>query len=228
MDILKNNIPRNIPKIIFQTWKTKKLPEKFKEWSDTWKNMNPNFEYRFYTDKDCYKFIYTNYPEYLDLYESLITIEKIDVFRYLVLHKYGGIYVDMDCECLKPIDDLLDLFPNSLITGFEYESPIQYLQWFIACPQGYNTIIELVEEIKKRNWYKWFKSFTLTENELVYWSTGPVVYTYILKKTKESVVVLEKGKLGCYDKNRLTKQSYLTHHFASTWKKIKNNTLVVI
>lgn len=209
-----------IPKIFHQTWKDRNLPEDFKRWSETWKQMNPGYIYKFYTDKDIYKFIYKNYNSYFDLYESLNGIEKVDIFRYLVLHKYGGIYIDMDCECLKPISGLLDLFSKSLITGFEYETPVQYLQWFIACPAGCKTMIELVDEIYKRSWYKWAK-WSLSENQLVYWLTGPQMYTDILKKTEESVSILEKGRLGCYDKRLIDRNSYLIHHFSGKWKQKK-------
>jgi mannosyltransferase OCH1-like enzyme len=33
---------------------------------------------------------------------------RSDVLRYEILHRFGGIYVDADFECLKPIDDLLE------------------------------------------------------------------------------------------------------------------------
>jgi len=207
-----------IPKIIIQTWKLHIIPPEYKQWSKTWKTKNPDFEYRFYTDKACYRFIYNNYPQYLDLYEFLVGIEKVDMFRYLVLHKYGGVYVDMDTECFKPIGPLLDLFPNSIITGYEYENPVQYLQWFIACPEGCSTMIELVDEILKRSWYKWIKVLSLTPNKLVYWFTGPEMYTTVLRKTQESVVILEKGRLGCYDISRIDKNSYLQHYFMGSWK----------
>jgi mannosyltransferase OCH1-like enzyme len=207
-----------IPKIIIQTWKTSKLPQQFKEWSSTWKTMNPDFTYMFFNDKDCFKFIYKYYNEYLDLYDSLSTIEKTDMFRYLVLHKYGGVYTDMDTSCFKPIGPLLDLFNTSIITGFEYTNPVQYLQWFIACPKGLKVMLELVEEINRRSWLKPLKSLTLTPNELVYYTTGPVMYTNVLKNTSDPVVVLEKGRLGCYDKTKIDGNSYLQHHFLGSWK----------
>jgi mannosyltransferase OCH1-like enzyme len=207
-----------IPKIIIQTWKTRKISIDFETFSNTWKKINPEFTYMFFDDKDCFKLIYNNYPQYLDLYESLSNIEKADIFRYLALHKYGGVYVDMDTECFKQIGPLLDLFPNSIITGFEYETPVQFLQWFIASPKGSKVMIELVEEIYKRSWFKWFKSFTLSPNELVYYLTGPVMYTYVLKNTNESISVLPKGRLGCYDKKLIDKNSYLQHYFCSSWK----------
>jgi len=210
-----------IPRIIHQTWKTKKLLPEFSTWSKTWIQLNPEFFYVFYTDKDCALFILTQYPQYYDLWKSLVGIEKVDVFRYLILHKYGGVYVDMDCECLKPIGPLLDLFETSLITGYEYEEPIQYLQWFIACPKECKIMIELVEEVASRSWYKWFKSWLLTENQLVYWFTGPILYTDVLRETRESLAILDKGKLGCYDTKLIDRNSYLQHHFTGSWKSNK-------
>lgn len=208
----------SIQKNVIQTWKSKKLPDNFKVWSETWKKMNPDFNYMFFDDRDCLKLVHDYYPEYLSLYESLITIEKTDLFRYLVLHKYGGIYADMDTECLKPMTPLLDLFENSVITGYEYERPVQYLQWFIACPKGFKTMLELAQEVYFRSWLRPFKSLTLSKNELVYYTTGPVMYTSVLRSTKEKVNVLDKGRLGCYDKSKVDRNSYIIHHFAGSWK----------
>ncbi len=208
-----------IPKIIIQTWKTKKLPIQFAEWSLTWKNNNPDFKYIFFDDNDCFRFIYKNYPQYLDLYESLSNIERADVFRYLALHHYGGIYADIDTVCFKYIGPLLELFSNSVITGIEYHEPMQYLQWFIACPKGSKIMLELVDEVNKRTWIKPFKMLTLTSNELVYYITGPVMFTSVLKNSNESVAVLEKGKLGCYDNRLIDGNSYLQHMFIGSWKQ---------
>ena len=212
-----------IPKILIQTWKTKKLPKEFKDWVLTWKKNNPDFTYLFFDDKDCFRFIYKRYPEYLDLYESLSAIERADIFRYLALHYYGGVYADIDTNCFKPIGPLLDLFPNSVITGIEYNEPIQYLQWFIACPKGSSVMIELVNEVNKRSWLRPFKALSLTDNELVYYTTGPVMFTSVLKNSNESVTVLEKGRLGCYDKTLIDKNSYIQHLFIGSWKKHKMN-----
>lgn len=153
-----------------------------------------------------------------NLYESLSGIERADVFRYLALHHYGGVYADMDTSCFKPIGPLLDLFPNSVITGIEYNEPVQYLQWFIACPKGSGVMIELVNEVNKRSWLKPFKALSLTDNELVYYTTGPVMFTSVLKNSEESVTVLEKGRLGCYDQRLIDSNSYLQHWFKGSWK----------
>lgn len=207
-----------IPKIIFQTWKTHKLDPQLKKMSDTWKKYNPDFEYIFYNDHKCFKFINENYPQYIDFYENLSAVEKSDIFRYLILHKYGGIYADIDTECFKSMSSLIELFPSSLITGYEYNNPIQYLQWFIACPKGHETMIELVEEAKKRYKYKFFISFFKEKNKIIYWLTGPELYTHVIQKTSHSVSILQKGRLGSFDKNLIDRNSYLQHYFLGSWK----------
>jgi len=207
-----------IPLRIIQTWKNRKLPQEFIDWSNTWKSMNPEFTYMFFDDRDCWRLIYNNYPQYLDLYESLSNIEKADVFRYLALHKYGGVYADIDTTCLKPIGPLIDLFPTNVITGIEYENPIQYLQWFIAVPKGSPLMIDLVDEVYRRSWLKPFKMFFVNPRELVYWFTGPVMFTSVLKNSNESIVVMEKGRLGHFDNSIIDQNSYLQHWFISSWK----------
>ncbi len=215
----KNTTSKNtIPKILIQTWKTKRLPPDLKKWSESWKRINPDFTYLFFDDRDCFKFVFNYYPQYLDLYESLTSIEKADLFRYLALHKYGGVYIDMDTSCFKPLDPLISLLSTSLITGIEYHEPLQYLQWFIACPKDCKVMIELADEINRRTWFRFFKSLKLTPNELVYYTTGPVMYTQVIRNTKEQVSVLEKGKLGAYDQRYVNKDSYLQHYFIGSWK----------
>lgn len=40
------------------------------------------------------------------MYETLSTnVERADLWRYLALHRYGGVYADSDVQCLKPIDE---------------------------------------------------------------------------------------------------------------------------
>jgi mannosyltransferase OCH1-like enzyme len=45
--------------------------------------------------------------------------ERADLVRYEVLRRHGGVYVDTDVECLRPIDDLLD----GVVAFAAYEVP---------------------------------------------------------------------------------------------------------
>ena len=86
-----------IPKIIHQTYKNYDLPEVYKMCQNEIKRLHPDFEYRFYTDDDLDNFIKTEFPEYYEKFNELPRmIMKIDMFRYFLMYKYGGMYADLD------------------------------------------------------------------------------------------------------------------------------------
>lgn len=86
-----------IPKIIHQTYKNHNLPETYKTCQTEIKRLHPDFEYRFYTDEDMDRLMKTEFSEYYDKFNELPRmIMKIDMFRYFLMYKYGGLYTDMD------------------------------------------------------------------------------------------------------------------------------------
>lgn len=94
-----------IPKIIHQTYKNHNLPETYKMCQTEIKRLHPDFEYRFYTDEDMNRLMKTEFPEYYDKFNELPRmIMKIDMFRYFLMYKYGGLYTDMDYLMFKPFD----------------------------------------------------------------------------------------------------------------------------
>ena len=97
-----------IPKIIIQTWKNKDI-SRFKPLPDTVKKYNSDYEYKFFTDEDIETFLKQNYPNYFKIYNQLpIKIMKIDFFRYVAIYHYGGFYIDLDVECYKSFNPLLN------------------------------------------------------------------------------------------------------------------------
>lgn len=107
-----------IPKIIHQLWKSKTVPSAFLYWQESWKIMHPDFEYRLWTNQDIEYLIESESDQINELYYHYNKIIcKMDLARYVILKKYGGLYVDIDFECLKPHHKLLAL--NNFILGFE-------------------------------------------------------------------------------------------------------------
>lgn len=122
-----------VPKIIHQSWKNVNIPEDFKKWSMSWKSKNPAWEYWFWTDEDNRELVASYYPEYLDVYNTMwVEINRADFVRSLYMHRYGGIYADLDTWCLQPIDNLVSdakayVAEMSEETGFNQNIPNAWL-----------------------------------------------------------------------------------------------------
>eukprot|EP00877_Chromochloris_zofingiensis_P006659 jgi/Chrzof1/2246/Cz11g08085.t1 len=115
---LTSGLPRNlhqscesdgvIPKIIHQSWKNRDLPLAFQAGRESWVQHNKGWDYKLWTDEDNQQLVATHFPWFLHTYDSFArNIMRADVARYMYMYMYGGVYADLDVECLKPMDSLL-------------------------------------------------------------------------------------------------------------------------
>jgi inositol phosphorylceramide mannosyltransferase catalytic subunit len=96
-----------IPQIIHQTYKTSNLPPAWKETPRSWMENHENWSYMFWDDTDCRELVAEHFPDFLSIFDAYeYPIQRADAVRYMMMYVYGGIYVDMDMACKKPIDDL--------------------------------------------------------------------------------------------------------------------------
>ena len=100
----KTNYNPIIPQNIFQTWHTKLLPLGMEETVSMIKSLNPRFQYFLFDDNDCIEFIKNNFnKDILNAYTSLLPgAYKADLWRYCILYKKGGIYLDIK---YRPLDN---------------------------------------------------------------------------------------------------------------------------
>ncbi|KAJ3882942.1 nucleotide-diphospho-sugar transferase, partial [Lentinula edodes] len=99
----KERIPR-----ILHHWRTENLPTRWKGISQECRDMMPDYEYLLWTDDSSREFIAEHYPWFLDTFNDYkYAIQRADAIRYFVLHHYGGVYLDLDVGCLRPLDPLL-------------------------------------------------------------------------------------------------------------------------
>ena len=87
-----------------------------------------NIEYRLWSDEDLDTFVKTHYPEFNECCYSKYPkrIQKVDAARYMILHRHGGLYADMDFEICN--DNLLnDIHP---IKSSIVESPYKHNEYY--------------------------------------------------------------------------------------------------
>ncbi len=102
---------------IHQTWKDRDPPPRLfrQEWSASWRELNPGWDFKFWTNRDIAAFVENEYPDFFPtwlLYPK--SIMRIDAWRYLLLKLHGGLYVDLDFLCLHPLDEWLSVTDRML------------------------------------------------------------------------------------------------------------------
>lgn len=141
-----------IPKIIHQIWVgPKPIPESYKKFQQTWKYFHPDWIYKLWTDKDV-KSIKLHNQNLYDRTKSYI--EKADILRYELLEKFGGLYVDLDFECLKPFDKLH--YRYDFYTGISHNNQGEIVNnAVIACHRNHPLIKAIIRNIKDEDIQDW-------------------------------------------------------------------------
>ncbi len=126
-----------ISKRIYQTWITKELPFGIKKVVKRMMEMNPSYNHYLYDDKDMDTFIKDNYSENVYKAYSMLAIgaAKADLWRYCILYKYGGVYLDIDAALIKPLDELILPDDEAIISRENIEG--LFCQWFMIFKKGH-------------------------------------------------------------------------------------------
>lgn len=167
---MKNN--QTIPKIIWQTYKTKELPVKGQLAAETWKSLNPGWEYRLWDDDQITRFINDNFGSDLAaVFNSVpLGVMKADIWRYAVLLKYGGVYADIDVTCVVPLDWWEMTWEHLRIA---LEDQMHFCQWTMAAVPGHRAFEKVLQLIVARA----LPGIDINYEHFVHWHTGPAVWT---------------------------------------------------
>jgi hypothetical protein len=101
-----------ISRVVHRVWPGEDpIPYRYRRNADTWLEHHPGWEHRLWTPAELDQLDMVNRDLY-DRAEELAPKDwlrfRADVARLEVLHAHGGVYVDTDAECLRPLDPLLD------------------------------------------------------------------------------------------------------------------------
>jgi mannosyltransferase OCH1-like enzyme len=205
-----------IPKNVYYTHENNEKVKMFQDKLDYSKSKNENYKFIFYDDNARIKFIKENFPEFYEFYKRInkgYGAAKADIFRVLILYKYGGIYIDCKTQ-IENMDELFLKYPNkNLYTcSFKKDDRIlnsvnkitgtKYQNFFIATEQKGEVISAIKDEMfyrlrsygrmklnkKIRFFSKLFNHGSETSGALaVYIYTGPFIFTQIIEKFPNSV-----------------------------------------
>lgn len=158
-NVYYENHSKKIPEIIFRTspFPFNELPDTIKYYLDELVLNNPTYVQVYFDDTDCYEFIKEYYPEFLEDYDSLIpTAFKADLWRLMVLYKYGGIYNDIGHIYKRKISEVVSP-DDELVLCIDYDKNYEYNSIhnaFIAChPQNqiiYQILLYTIDNVRNR------------------------------------------------------------------------------
>lgn len=101
--------PQQVPRTIVQTWKSHIVPKSFEFTVNVMKDLNPEYSYILYDDKEARDFIVKHYNNHIvKAYDTLKPpAYKADLFRYCYLYKHGGVYIDMKTVLQVPLHSVI-------------------------------------------------------------------------------------------------------------------------
>jgi mannosyltransferase OCH1-like enzyme len=208
-----------IPKIIHQTAPSdmKKWPKKWIECQKSWKRCFPEGEWIhiMWTDEDLDQLIRIEFPFFYKTFKGYPKqIQRVDMARYFILYKYGGIYADMDFECMRNFYNTLNQ-KNVCIAESPYKENENLHNSLMCSPPSHPF------------WEQVFKEAELTKNiSNVLTSTGPrlVDRAYNAYPNKEKVTILPE-KLYNPSKNSADFNNpmvYCKHYLTTVWNNPSN------
>jgi mannosyltransferase OCH1-like enzyme len=169
-----------IPRIIHHIWFTAISRDGSPQteipllWSDTQtmcQDNNPNFTFYTWSAETGHDFIQQNYPWFIPTYDAYpFPIQRVDALKYFLLWHYGGVYIDLDISCRRPLDPLLEFsawFPRATPLGVNND--------LMASRPGHPVFGRMIRSLQVYNCHYYFTYPT------VFWSTGPMFVNTVLK-----------------------------------------------
>lgn len=137
-----------IPLQIFQTWKTKThLSPLMLEAVQSVKQMNPEYSYTLFDDFDCETMLQslsTHDPRFLQAYFRLKPgAFRADLWRYIMLYYYGGVYLDVDFHAYVPLRELIE--PTDDLVSAKDRPQAGIYQAFLACRPHHPAMWRVIE-----------------------------------------------------------------------------------
>lgn len=212
-----------IPKKVHWIWLGSPLPNKYKAFQDSWKKFNPDWEFKLWTDKDVVQFNMKN-KALFD--KSNNWGQKSDIWRYEILEREGGLYVDTDFECLKNFDILHYLCDFYTGIGYDLVDPYLY-NGLIASVPGHPILKACINNVTVSNDPK--------NNMAIIHDTGPLLFTRIFFKNIHSIYkyktiafpvtyfypLSNRDRYISYKEMRMKirPESYAIHYYDTSWVK---------
>lgn len=146
-----------IPRTLHQVYLGGPLPAELSTVVARVREVNPGWEHRLHDDASMAEYVSTHFgpavARYVTRIDEHYLAARADLFRYLVLYREGGVYLDVKSVTERPLDDVLrpdDVFlvaqwnnSSGSFSGFGVHAEVadvpggEYQQWWLASAPGH-------------------------------------------------------------------------------------------
>lgn len=204
-----------VPLVIYRGWLTDIISAEMKKVVDNTIKMTPEFDNYFYSDIDSLEYIRNNFePNVANAFNCLKPgAYKSDLWRYCILYKKGGVYLDIKMELHMPLIDIIKEYPKFFVGNAEGSNgnpKNQVWNGLMISPPGNPVFKDCIDEIvincKNRD-YK--------ENNLDI--TGPCLLWRMMNKHESPTFVSSmpiswnEAEYKIFYKNKLFLSQYKEH-----------------
>ena len=131
-----------IPKIIHIMWIGHRQPPQ--ECIDSWWAMHPGWTHMFWNDTKVAEFEFHN-QHAID--QSQFISGKVNIMRYEILKHFGGVFIDADALCLKPLDEGDFLDREAFSCYINENLSLRVANGYMGFITNYPLLDELIERI---------------------------------------------------------------------------------
>lgn len=238
-----------IPKIIHIMWLGSKLPQEYDAFVQSWRRLHPEWTIIFWTDNSVNfnqgSLVLRNFDELAallaihkgsqslvmdatsllfdnkDMYDAAVNYgEKSDILKWEIVYRFGGVYVDIDFEALKPLDPLHERY--DFYTGLQpLDTHMVQLGAALFAARPYHPILQAcVTKIRDNK-----------DIKQIIVKTGPIHFTRCFLMTAcqggnkdiafpaSYLYPCDYEQKGLPADQWLKPESFAVHHWAGSWLK---------
>lgn len=138
-----------IPRIIHQIWVGPEKPPKF---LGSWKEKHPDWDYIAWNVSTIEEYLPIKNQHLFDDYANSKEFGNLsglcDILRYEILYDFGGVYIDADIECLRPLEGGF-LNSNFFVSYVNERIEKTLSNAVIGCTKNHPIMYNLINELNQ-------------------------------------------------------------------------------
>lgn len=197
-----------ISRVIHRLWLGQDpIPEAFERYGETWRHHHPHWEVKLWTDDNLPPLSCQAEVDRAKNFKS-----RYDMVRYEVLRQFGGIIIDLDMECLRPLDPLLG--GVEAFVGRETGKKRRVGTQIIGAVAGHPALEQAVETLRR----------TVGAGGTASQEAGPAFLTQVVHDFRDQITIFPRATFLSPLTIEPPKRPddfpdiYAVHHHAESWR----------